>query len=84
MCVYLVVAVFYVCCYCCTVLVVVQCILHESAITFGTVEHSRIFLMGPEPWSNRVFSWFREEVMQARSRFTNVEKILDISSRKFF
>ena len=47
-----------------------------------TSEHSMIFLMGPEPWSNPVFSWFREEVLQERSRFRNVLKkfFLHISS----
>jgi len=41
-----------------------------------------IFLMGPEPWSNPVFSWFRKEVLQERSRFRNVLKkiFLHISS----
>jgi len=32
-----------------SVLVVVQCVLCERAIAFGAIEHSRIFLMGPEP-----------------------------------
>jgi len=31
------------------VLVVVQCVLCERAIAFGAIEHSRIFLVGPEP-----------------------------------
>ena len=31
-----------------------------------------IFLVSYEPLSNEVFSWFREDVVQARSRLTNV------------
>jgi len=59
-----------------SILVVVQCVLYESAITFGSSKHSRTFLIGPEARSNPVFSWFWKEVMKARSRLRNVfEKI---------
>ena len=49
--------------------------MDKGAVTFGSSVNSRIFLIGSKSRNDRGFSWFWEEVVQAWSWFSNIEKI---------